>query len=134
MPLSVAVHSAWAVTLGGILRGSDVVFGSTVSGRDAELPGIGDMVGLFINTVPLRARWDHGTTARELLASVREHQSAVLAHQHVSLARTGRRTGGGALFDTLVVFDVATDVDALRRPGDEVAVTGIANEGAPTTR
>ncbi|MFD5141182.1 amino acid adenylation domain-containing protein [Streptomyces sp. NPDC058378] len=131
VPLSVAVHSAWAVTLGGILGGSDVVFGSTVSGRDAELPGIGDMVGLFINTVPLRARWDHGTTARELLASVREHQSAVLAHQHVSLARTGRRTGGGALFDTLVVFDVATDVDALRRPGDELAVTGIANEGAP---
>lgn len=134
VPLSVVVHSAWAVTLGGILRGSDVVFGSTVSGRDAELPGIGDMVGLFINTVPLRARWGHGTTARELLASVREHQSAVLAHQHVSLARTGRRTGGGALFDTLVVFDVATDVDALRRPGDELAVTGIANEGAPTTR
>ncbi|MDX3432761.1 amino acid adenylation domain-containing protein [Streptomyces sp. ME01-18a] len=131
VPLSVVVHSAWAVTLGGILRGSDVVFGSTVSGRDAELPGIGDMVGLFINTVPLRARWGHGTTARELLASVREHQSAVLAHQHVSLARTGRRTGGGALFDTLVVFDVATDVDALRRPGDELAVTGIANEGAP---
>ncbi|MFJ8861730.1 amino acid adenylation domain-containing protein [Streptomyces sp. NPDC102451] len=130
VPLSVAVHSAWAVTLGGILRGSDVVFGSTVSGRDAEVPGIEDMVGLFINTIPLRARWDGDTAARDLLTSVREHQSAVLAHQHVSLARIGRRTGG-ALFDTLVVFDVATDVAALRQPGDELAVTGIVNEGAP---
>lgn len=116
VPLSVAVHSAWAVTLGGILRGRDVVFGSTVSGRDADVPGIGDMVGLFINTIPVRARWTGATTAGELLASVRGHQSAVLPHQHVSLARIGRQSGPGARFDTLVVFDVATDVDALRTP------------------
>ncbi|MBC9727764.1 non-ribosomal peptide synthetase [Streptomyces sp. TRM68367] len=131
VPLSVAVHSAWAVTLGGILHGSDVVFGSTVSGRDADVPGIEDMVGLFINTIPVRARWAATTTARGLLASVREHQSAVLPHQHVSLTRTGRQAGAGSLFDTLVVFDVATDVEALRRPGDTLVVTDIVNEGAP---
>ncbi|OWA22653.1 non-ribosomal peptide synthetase [Streptomyces sp. CS159] len=131
VPLSVAVHSAWALTLGGILHSDDVVFGSTVSGRDADVPGIEDMVGLFINTVPLRARWTATTTAGELLASVRAHQSAVLPHQHVSLARITRRAGAGALFDTLVVFDVATDVHALRRPGDTLVVTGIVNEGAP---
>ncbi|MFE2930949.1 amino acid adenylation domain-containing protein [Streptomyces sp. NPDC059278] len=131
VPLSVAVHSAWAVTLGGILRADDVVLGSTVSGRDAELPGIEDMVGLFINTVPVRARWSDGTTARELLATVREHQSAVLAHQHVSLARIGRRAATGSLFDTLVVFDVATDLAALRGADDTLTITGIVNEGAP---
>ncbi|MEV0385500.1 amino acid adenylation domain-containing protein [Nonomuraea sp. NPDC050643] len=131
VPLSVAVHGAWAVTLGGILHGEDVVFGSTVSGRDAEVPGIEDMVGLLINTIPVRARWDGATTARELLASVRDHQSAVLPHQHVSLTRIGRRAGSGPLFDTLVVFDLATEVESLRRPGDEVIITGIVNEGAP---
>ncbi|MFH8443071.1 amino acid adenylation domain-containing protein [Streptomyces sp. NPDC018026] len=131
VPLSVAVHGAWALTLGGILHRDDVVFGSTVSGRDADVPGIEDMVGLFINTIPLRARWAATTTARELLAAVRAHQAAVLPHQHVSLARIARRAGAGALFDTLVVFDVATDVDELRHPGDPLAVTGITNEGAP---
>ncbi|GHC80321.1 non-ribosomal peptide synthetase [Streptomyces flavofungini] len=131
VPLSVAVHSAWAVTLGGILHSEDVVFGSTVSGRDAEVPGIEDMVGLFINTIPVRARWAGTTTARDLLASVREHQSAVLPHQHVSLARIGRRTGSGSLFDTLVVFDVATDVAALRGPDDTLVIADIVNEGAP---
>ncbi|MFI6638820.1 amino acid adenylation domain-containing protein [Streptomyces sp. NPDC050504] len=131
VPLSVAVHSAWALTLGGILRSEDVVFGSTVSGRDVDVPGIEDMVGLFINTVPVRARWGGATTARELLASVREHQSAVLPHQHVSLSRVGRLVGTGPLFDTLVVFDVATDVRALRGEGDTLVVTGIVNEGAP---
>ncbi|EFL13775.1 non-ribosomal peptide synthetase, partial [Streptomyces sp. C] len=47
VPLSAAVHSAWALTLGGLLHGTDVVFGSTVSGRDSGLPGVEDMVGLF---------------------------------------------------------------------------------------
>lgn len=131
VPLSVAVHSAWALTLGGLLHGADVVFGSTVSGRDADVPGIGDMVGLFINTIPVRARWADTTTARDLLTAVREHQSAVLPHQHVSLARIGRQAGVGALFDTLVVFDVATDVGALRGPDDTLVITDIANEGAP---
>ncbi|MEU3708482.1 non-ribosomal peptide synthetase [Streptomyces catenulae] len=129
--LSAAVHSAWALTLGGILHSEDVVFGSTVSGRDADVPGIADMIGLFINTVPLRARWDAGTTARDVLSSVREHQDAVLPHQHVSLARIGRQAGVGTLFDTLVVFDVATDVAALRRPGDTLRITDLVNEGAP---
>ncbi|MFJ8557792.1 amino acid adenylation domain-containing protein [Streptomyces microflavus] len=131
VPLSVAVHSAWAVTLGGILRGRDVVFGSTVSGRDAEVPGVRDMVGLFINTIPVRARWAATDTAYDLLAAVKEHQSAVLAHQHVSLARIGRQSGAGSLFDTLVVFDVATDVDALRGPDDTLTIADIVNEGAP---
>ncbi|WP_434587393.1 amino acid adenylation domain-containing protein [Streptomyces sp. A5-4] len=131
VPFSVAVHSAWAVTLGGILHGKDVVFGSTVSGRDAEVPGIGDMVGLFINTIPVRAHWAPTTTAHDLLASVREHQSAALPHQHVSLARIGRLVGAGSLFDTLVVFDIATDVDALRGPDDALVITDIVNEGAP---
>lgn len=131
VPLSVAVHSAWAVTLGGILHSRDVVFGSTVSGRDAQVSGIADMVGLFINTIPVRARWTDTTTARDLLAAVRDHQRAVLPHQHVSLARISRHTGAGPLFDTLVVFDVATDVAALRDPGHELVVTDIVNEGAP---
>ncbi|MFD5002519.1 amino acid adenylation domain-containing protein [Streptomyces mutabilis] len=131
VPLSVAVHSAWAVTLGGILRRTDVVFGSTVSGRDADVPGVEDMVGLFINTVPLRARWSAATTARDLLASVREHQSAVLPHQHVSLSALTRAAGTGTLFDTLVVFDVAADVEGFRAPDHRLAITRIENEGAP---
>ncbi|WP_439656893.1 amino acid adenylation domain-containing protein [Lentzea sp. HUAS TT2] len=127
--LSVAVHSAWAVTLGGILGSRDVVFGSTVSGRDADVPGIDELVGLFINTIPVRARWSADTTARELLDAMREHQTAVLPHQHVSLTRIGRLADAGNLFDTLVVFDVATDVTSLR--SDSFGIADVVNEGAP---
>ncbi|WP_432065179.1 amino acid adenylation domain-containing protein [Streptomyces sp. C10-9-1] len=133
VPLSAAVHSAWALALGRILDRTDVVFGSTVSGRDADVPGIEDMVGLLINTVPVRARWTAATTARELLDSVRAHQLAVLPHLHVALTDLGRRAGDGTgpLFDTLVVFDLATDPAALRRPGHTLAVTRVDSEGAP---
>jgi amino acid adenylation domain-containing protein/non-ribosomal peptide synthase protein (TIGR01720 family) len=125
--LSNAVHSAWGVTLGGMLGSQDVVFGSTVSGRDADVPGIAEMVGLFINTIPVRTRWSDSTSARELLASVREHQTAVLPHQHVSLTRIGRQAPHGSAFDTIVVFDVATDVTSLSGPFE---ITDIVNEGA----
>ncbi|WP_218159722.1 non-ribosomal peptide synthetase [Lentzea albida] len=127
--LSVAVHSAWAVTLGGILGRQDVVFGSTVSGRDADVPGIDELVGLFINTIPVRARWSGGTTARELLDAVREHQTAVLPHQHVSLSRIGKLANAGALFDTLVVFDVSADVTSLR--SESFGIERVDGEGAP---
>ncbi|WP_211293917.1 non-ribosomal peptide synthetase [Lentzea kentuckyensis] len=125
--LSNAVHSAWGVTLGGILGSQDVVFGSTVSGRDADVPGIAEMVGLFINTIPVRVRWSDSATARELLASVRSHQTAVLPHQHVSLTRIGRQAPHGSAFDTIVVFDVATDATSLSGPFE---ITEIVNEGA----
>ncbi len=109
----------------------DVVFGSTVSGRDADVPGIRDMVGLFINTIPVRARWSATDTAYDLLDAVKRHQGAVLPHQHRLSGPTGRQSGTGTLFDTLVVFDVATDVTALRGPGDTLVITDIVNEGAP---
>ncbi|MET9632565.1 amino acid adenylation domain-containing protein [Lentzea sp. NPDC006480] len=124
--LSVAVHSAWAVTLGAILESTDVVFGSTVSGRDADVPGISEMVGLFINTIPVRAQWSADTSVAELLASVRRHQTAVLPHQHVSLTRIGRQ----ASFDTLVVFDIALD-KSLLGTADGFEIAEVVNEGAP---
>ncbi|WP_329790688.1 amino acid adenylation domain-containing protein [Lentzea sp. DG1S-22] len=127
VPLSAAVHSAWGVTLGALLGSRDVVFGSTVSGRDADVPGIDEMVGLFINTVPVRVGWSASSTARSLLESVRDHQTAVLPHQHVSLTRIGRLAEHGGAFDTLVVFDVATDVTALKGP---FTIEEIVNEGA----
>ncbi len=52
------VQMAWATILSAFTDRSDVVFGVTVSGRPGELTGVETMVGLFINTVPLRVRLD----------------------------------------------------------------------------
>ncbi|WP_344407645.1 condensation domain-containing protein, partial [Dactylosporangium fulvum] len=56
LTLNTVVQGAWALVLAELTGRDDVVFGTTVSGRPATLPGVEDMVGLFINTVPVRVR------------------------------------------------------------------------------
>ena len=54
MTLNTLLQAAFGVLLGRLSGRDDVVFGVTVSGRPAELAGVEQMVGLFINTLPLR--------------------------------------------------------------------------------
>ncbi|TKK77221.1 amino acid adenylation domain-containing protein, partial [Herbidospora galbida] len=106
--LSTVVQGAWGLLLGRTLGRDDVVFGTTVSGRDAEVAGIEDMVGLFINTLPTRFRWNPSATLADVLTRLQDEQAALLDHQHLGLAavqRAAGRAGGGELFDTLVVFE-----------------------------
>jgi hypothetical protein len=56
LTLNTLVQAAWGVLLGRLTGRSDVVFGATVAGRPAELDGVESMIGLFINTVPVRVR------------------------------------------------------------------------------
>ena len=91
--------------LGRLTARDDVVFGMTVAGRPADLAGVEQMVGLFINTLPLRIRLRPGTPLTTLLADIQESQSQLLAYQHVGLAEIQRVAGAGELFDTLVVFE-----------------------------
>ena len=105
LTLSTIVQGLWAVLLGRLTGRDDVVFGVTVAGRPAELAGVEQMVGLFINTVPMRVRLRSGEPLAALLASIQESQSRLLAHQHVGLAEILRTVGTGELFDTLVVFE-----------------------------
>ena len=84
---------------------SDVLIGSTVSGRPAELPGAEETVGLFINTVPARVTAGPGDSFEKVLRGVHERQLDLLDHQHLGLADIQRAVGLGELFDTLLVFE-----------------------------
>ena len=64
------LQTAWAMLLGDLLGRDDIVFGATVSGRPPELPGVESMVGLFINTVPVRVRLDPRAMVTDLLRQV----------------------------------------------------------------
>ncbi|MCA2215601.1 non-ribosomal peptide synthetase [Jidongwangia harbinensis] len=110
--LGVVLQAAWGVLLGRHTGRSDVVFGTTVSGRAADVDGIGDMVGLFINTVPVRLRWSPGQSLADLLTGLHAAQSELLDHQHVSLADLHRTAGVDELFDTLVVLENYPDQPA----------------------
>jgi amino acid adenylation domain-containing protein/non-ribosomal peptide synthase protein (TIGR01720 family) len=112
---STVVQGAWAVLLARHSGRDDVVFGTTVSGRPAELAGVESMVGVFINTVPTRI---DVADDRDLLAWLREVQQAQARRfDHVSLAQLSRWAelpAGVNLFDSIVVFEnYPFDQDAL---------------------
>ncbi|MFI6023947.1 condensation domain-containing protein, partial [Streptomyces sp. NPDC051287] len=103
--LNTVVQQAWAVLLGHMTGQDDVVFGATVAGRPAQIPGIESMVGLFINTVPVRVRLKPAESVREALVRLQDEQSALLAHQHLKLTDIHNLTPANELFDTVVVFE-----------------------------
>jgi len=105
LTVNTVVQGAWAILLGALTGRSDVVFGTTVSGRPPELAGMETMVGLFINTLPVRVQLDPAEPLAELLARVQDQQSQMAAHQYVGLARIQHVVGLGELFDTLTVFE-----------------------------
>ncbi|MEU8988360.1 amino acid adenylation domain-containing protein, partial [Streptomyces sp. NPDC048558] len=99
------VQAAWAIVLRGLTGRDEALFGVTVAGRPAELPGAGDLVGLFINTVPLSVRLDPGESLGDLAVRLGREQSALLDHHHVALGDIQRTLGMGELFDTLLSFE-----------------------------
>ena len=91
--------------LGRLTGRDDVVFGVTVAGRPSEIGGIESMVGLFINTLPLRIKLPPGKPLLEVLKQVQDSQSRLIAHQHLGLSEIQQLAGLGELFDSLVVFE-----------------------------
>ncbi|MFD2420216.1 amino acid adenylation domain-containing protein [Amycolatopsis pigmentata] len=107
LTLNTLVQGAWAVVLARLARRRDVVFGAVVSGRPAEVPGVEQTVGLFINTVPVRVRLDGGQPVLRMLTELQERQSALISHQHLGLQEIQKLPG--ASFDTIVSFENYVD-------------------------
>ncbi|WP_157228940.1 condensation domain-containing protein, partial [Nocardia brevicatena] len=126
------VQAAWAILLGRLTGRGDVVFGATVSGRPAELPGVESMVGLFINTLPVRVRIDDRATIADLLTRLQREQAELLDHHQTGLNEIQRAAGPGAQFDTLLVFEsypVDREAIAAASSIDGMSVTGVDFHG-----
>uniref|UniRef100_UPI00278BC1B5 non-ribosomal peptide synthetase n=1 Tax=Nocardia sp. CC227C TaxID=3044562 RepID=UPI00278BC1B5 len=123
------LQTAWGMLLGRLTGRDDVLFGTTVSGRPAQLAGVESMVGLFINTVPVRIAFDPAETVRALLTRTQGEQADLLDHHYIGLADIQSAAGVGGLFDTLVVFEsYPVDADGLRAQAadiDGMAVTSL---------
>ncbi|MFH8470763.1 amino acid adenylation domain-containing protein [Streptomyces sp. NPDC017991] len=102
------VQGMWAVLLSQYGGGDDVCFGVTVSGRPPDVPGIESMVGMFINTVPVRVAFDPAAELVPWLRALQDGRIEAQPHDHVPL--TGLRSFGEVpadvnLFDSIVVFE-----------------------------
>ncbi|MFH9074927.1 non-ribosomal peptide synthetase [Streptomyces alboflavus] len=103
--VNAVVQGTWAILLARLTGRQDVVFGATVSGRPPALTGADSMVGLFLNTVPVRVRCAPGDTLAELLTALQDRQAALLDHHHHPLTDIQRAAGLATLFDTYVAFE-----------------------------
>ncbi|WP_261876607.1 condensation domain-containing protein, partial [Mycobacterium marinum] len=123
--VNIVLQAAFAQLLSWLTGQHDVAFGTTVSGRPAEVAGVHSMVGLFINTVPTRARMAATTTTRELLDQLQSVHYETLEHHHLALSDIHRVSGHDQLFDTLFVYEnYPIDKTAAQGTG-ELAISGI---------
>ncbi len=101
-------QGAWACLLARFSGDDDLVFGVTVSGRPADLPGAESMVGMFINTLPVRVRVPEDTLVVDWLQALQSAQSESRRYEFSALSDVQRWSGVASdtgLFDTLLVFE-----------------------------
>lgn len=99
------VQLAWALTLSSLTDRDDITFGVTVSGRPDDLAGVESMIGLFVNTVPLRVRLDPALTVGAQCRALQQDAATLRDHSYLGHAELRALAGVGELFDTLLVYE-----------------------------
>ncbi|WP_255321653.1 amino acid adenylation domain-containing protein, partial [Paenibacillus thiaminolyticus] len=100
------LQTAWGLLLHKYSGTHDAVFGSVVSGRPADLPGVEGMIGLFINTIPVRVKCEAGDTVARVLQQVQEQALASQAHDYYPLHEIQAQSWKNReLFNHILVFE-----------------------------
>ncbi|WP_035559561.1 non-ribosomal peptide synthetase [Burkholderia sp. 9120] len=116
--LNTVLQGAWALLLSRYGNRNQVAFGVTVSGRPAHLPQVEQMLGLFINSLPVWVDVPEAMPLSAWLDALQHHNGALRQYEHTPLSRIQQWTArsGDGLFDTLLVFE-NYPVDATLRHG-----------------
>ena len=108
LTVNTLLQGAWALLLSRYCQEDDVVFGTTMSGRPAELAGVEQMVGLFINTLPVRVRIQEERNVIDWLQQLQSEQVEQRQYEYSQLAEVqgwSEVARGVPLFESLVVFE-----------------------------
>ncbi|WP_168380983.1 non-ribosomal peptide synthetase [Modicisalibacter radicis] len=105
--LNTLVQAVWGLLLQRYCQRDRVVFGATVAGRPPSLPGVEEIVGLFINTIPVAVTARPEQSVGDYLQSVQASNLRIREHEHAALADIQRWAGspGRPLFDSIIVFE-----------------------------
>ncbi|WP_342635045.1 condensation domain-containing protein [Rhodoplanes roseus] len=107
--IAALAHLAWGLWTAARRGCRDTVFCTTVSGRPPQVPGVEQMVGLFINNLPVRIRFDESSVVADLAAEMQRQIAALQEHAQISLIEVGDAARlserADALFDTLLVVE-----------------------------
>ena len=125
--VNTVLQCAWAQLLVWLTGHHDVAFGAVVSGRPAEVAGADAMIGLLINTVPVRATITETTSTTDLLDQLHHAHNHTLEHQHLALSDIHHITGQARLFDTVFVYENYPTDAAAMSGADGLVVTELTN-------
>ncbi|HEY0735636.1 MAG TPA: condensation domain-containing protein, partial [Herpetosiphonaceae bacterium] len=123
LTLNTLIQGAWALLLSYYSGARDVVFGVTVSGRSPSLAGVETMVGLFINTLPLRVEIAHEQPLMDWLQQVLAQQVDVLQYEYSSLTDIQGWSSvprNLPLFESIVFFENFPVSSALQSQNDRL--------------
>ncbi|MZI95363.1 amino acid adenylation domain-containing protein [Vibrio sp. CAIM 722] len=130
LTLNTLMQGVWALILGSITGREDVIFGSPISGRFAEVSGIDQQVGLFTNTIPVRMALTPQQTLVEQLVQVQQEQIGLLENDVLGLGDIQRLIGGETLFDTMLSVENFPDEEAwVGRNYHHLTLDNIVNRG-----
>ena len=127
LTLNTVIQGTWALLLSRYTGTEDVMFGATVSGRPASLRGVEQMVGLFINSLPVRVQvcresfllpWLN--ELQELLLELREYEYSSL----VEIQGWSEVPRGVPLFDSLVIVQNTPEAHSSREDGLDLHLEG----------
>jgi surfactin family lipopeptide synthetase C len=128
LTLNTLVQGAWALLLSRYSRQEDVVFGATVSGRPADLAGVEFMVGLFINTLPIRVQASPEAFILDWLKQLQAQQVDVSQYEYSSLSQVQGWSDvprGLPLFESIVVFENYPVDASLQKQGGRLEIHNV---------
>ncbi|MFG1880277.1 condensation domain-containing protein, partial [Sphaerisporangium sp. NPDC049003] len=137
--VNTVIQGVWSALLSRYSGHDDVLFGATTSGRSVSLAGIESMVGLFINTLPVRARVDGQATVGDWLRELQEQQIELRQWEHCHLVDVQECSDvprGKPLFQSILVFENYPDLrgsDSLPDGVDYRPVDCVERTGYPLT-
>ncbi|NBD28385.1 non-ribosomal peptide synthetase, partial [Paenibacillus glycinis] len=104
--LNTVLQTIWGIMVGKYNSTRDAVFGSVVSGRPPEIANVEKIVGLFINTIPVRVNWEEQDCFEEVLQEVQRHGVEAKRHEYVPLADIQKQSElKQELFNHILVFE-----------------------------
>ncbi|MDP7041611.1 MAG: amino acid adenylation domain-containing protein, partial [Gammaproteobacteria bacterium] len=125
LTVNTLAQGIWALVLSRYTGEPDVLFGATTSGRPADLENVEAMVGLFLNTLPVRARIEAQSSMRSWMAAIQDDQLTARQHEYASLTDIqgwSEVPRGTPLFHTLLIFENYPDVSSLWEDRNSIRV------------
>ena len=117
--ISNAVELIWGLVLQTYSRTDDAVFAKVVSGRDNTKTDVNDVVGLFINSIPVRVKCGKDSTARQMLSLLQKQSADSNAYDYCPLVDIQQQSElGSQLFQTVMAFENYNSGDSQMGIGD----------------